>query len=173
MFVGLMMLAVVRGASNNTYTGEAARQTSARNTASAECRVLEEDRKVLIAQLCDEECCDAMATAAQNAAVGVDACLAVQKILYQPSPALELVALTVAGDINLPITTGDGDFLERPNVAEDGGVELSAAASEAMMQDIGAAAVSVPVTDDADQPKEQQSGDLWFCTAMVCEPPPC
>ena len=167
MFVGLMMLAVVRGASNNTYTDEAARQTSARNTASAECRVLEEDRKVLIAQLRHEECCDAMATAAQNAAVGAEACLAVQHILYQPSTALELVALTVAGDSNLPVTTGDGDFFERSNVAEDGGVELPAAVSEVMMEGIGAAAVSVPVTNDADQPKEQQSGDLWLCTMMV------
>ena len=145
MFVGLMVLAVVRGASKNTYA-EAARQTSARNTASAECRVLEKDRKVLIAQLRDEECCDAMAIAAQNAAVGAKACLAAQHILHQSSTALELVALTVAGDINLPVTTGDGVFFERPNVAEDGGVELPAAGSEVMMEDIGAAAVSMPVT---------------------------
>ena len=116
MFVGLMMLAVVRGASNNTYADEAAHQTSARNTASAECRVLEEDRKVLIAQLRHKECCDAMATAAQNAAVGAKACLAVQQVLYQSSTVLELVALTVDdgatgdGDIDQPVTTGDGDF---------------------------------------------------------------
>ena len=126
------MLAVVRGASNSTYADEAARQTSVRNTASAECRVLEEDRKVLIAQLRHKECCDAMATAAQNAAVGAKACLAVQQVLYQSSTALELVALTVDddatgdGDIDLPSKGEWGDPFVHPHAAEGGGVQLPA-----------------------------------------------
>ena len=73
-----------------------------------------------------------------------------------------LRACSVAGDINLPVTTGDDAFFERPHVANDGGVELPAAVSEVMMEDIGAAAVSVPVTDDADQPKEQQQPKQIF-----------
>ena len=94
--------------------------------------MLEEDRKVLIAQLRQKECRQAMVTAAQSAAAGVDACLAVQKILYQSSPALELVALTVAddatcdGDFDLPVTTGNIGTFGHPHTAESGGVQLSA-----------------------------------------------
>ena len=158
------MLAVVRGASNNTYADEAARQTSVRNTASAECRVLEEDRKVLIARLRHKKCCEAMATAAQNAAVGAEACLAVQQVLYQSSTALELVALTVAdeetcdGDFDLPVTTGNIDTFSHPHTTEGGGVQLSA------MGDTGPA-VLTPAPSDANQPEEQQQSDdanSWF-----------
>ena len=72
---------------------------------------------------------------------------------------MELVGLTVAddatgdGDIDLPSKGGGDDQFVHPHAAEGGG--------------IGAAAISVPVTNDADQPKEQQPGDLWFCTMMV------
>ena len=116
VLVGQLLDAAIRRVSAN-YDAElggeaaykAACQASKRNTASAERRVLEEDRKILIAQLRHEECCEAMATAAQKGAVGAEACLAVQHILYQSSTvrnisALELVAPTATDD-----GTDDGD----------------------------------------------------------------
>ena len=110
VFVGLVLLAVVRDASNkgNDEIDVATRQASERRAANAECRVLEEDRKTFIDQLRRPECREAMVTAAQNARLGAErearaeraartarAYLAVQQILYQPSDnaALELVTL--------------------------------------------------------------------------------
>ena len=153
-----MLLAVVRGASSNENADEAARQAFERKTASAECRVLDEDRKVLIARLRHKKCCEAMATTAQNAAVGAEACLAVQQVLYQSSTALELVALTVAdeetcdGGFDLPVT------FSHPHTTEGGGVQLSA------MGDTGPA-VLTPAPSDANQLEEQQKSDganSWF-----------
>ena len=162
VFVGLLLLAVVCGAFNKDDGDQdgAARQASKRSAANANCRVLEEDRKVLIAQLRHKKCCEAMATAAQNAAVGAEACLAVQQVLYQSSTASELVALTVVddaacdNDLNLPVIFGHS------HTTEGGGVQLSA------MGDTGPA-VLVPASWDANQSEEQgQSDGAPFCSAF-------
>ena len=124
VFVGVLLLAVVRNAFNKDDGDQD--QASKRSATNAKCRVLEEDRKVLIAQLRQKKCCEAMATAAQNAAVGAEAYLAVQQVLYQSSTASELVALTVVDD-----ATCDSDFdlpviLGHPHTTEGGGVQPSA-----------------------------------------------
>ena len=167
VYVGMLLLAVVRDASNkdNGDQDVATHQASERSTANAKCRVLDEDRKTFIEQLRRPECREAMVTATQNASVGEEAYLAVQQILYQSSEnaALELVTLTVAddaagdGDFDLPVPAGHDPFSERPHVAEDGGVELSVM----MRYTCGPAAVSVVVPNDADQLNEQEPGDSW------------
>ena len=163
VFVGRLLLVVVRGAFNKDDGDQdvAACQASKRSAANANCRVLEEDRKVLIAQLRHKKCCEAMATAAQNAAVGAEACLAVQQVLFQSSTASELVALTVAdeetcdgGFVDLPVTCS------HPHTTEGGGVQLSA------MGDTGPA-VLVPASWDANQSEEQgQSDGAPLCNAF-------
>ena len=78
-----------------------------------------------------------------------------KSILYQPSPALELVALTVADgatcddDFDLPVTTGNISTLGHPHTTEGGGVQLS------VMGDTGPA-VLAPASSDANQSEEQE-----------------
>ena len=98
MFIGLLMLSRVRAAFNADGAEDIdARKASDRRAASAECRVLEEDRKILMKRLRNDGSCEAIVTAARGAAIGADACLAVQQLLYQSSrPAdSEILALTV------------------------------------------------------------------------------
>ena len=128
LFVGLILLACVRGEANDDNPADediAAREASERNTASANFRVRENDRETLLERLRHEDSRKAMLAAASNVASGgADNCL---RILYQPSQtaALELVALTVTDDatgdgkvFNLPISTGQVDSTEHLRTSE-------------------------------------------------------
>ena len=170
MFVGLWLLGLFHGASQDDNANQdlPARQASERKTASAECRVLVEDRKALIEQLRHDDNRKALLAAASKVARGDgDACL---ELLYQPrisaaEPPVELVALTISDDAagggvsDRPIARGTRIFVELPHTAEDGGV----ATDDLDLKHLP----MVSSTDaDADKPEEHQQAGYFDVVAI-------
>ena len=162
MFVGLWLFGLLDDNANQDLP---ARQASERKTASAECRVLVEDRKALIEQLRHDDNRKALLAAASKVARGDgDACL---ELLYQSrisaaEPPVELVALTISDDAagsgvsDRPIARGTRIFVE---LAEDGGV----ATDDLDLKHLP----MVSSTDaDADKPEEHQQAGCFDPVAI-------
>jgi len=159
LFFGLLVLACVRGGSNRDKPDEDAE----RKSASAECRVREDDRETLRERLRHEDSLKAIMTAASSIKNGgAHNCL---ELLYQPSqgatqlPA-ELVALNIASENDA--ATDDTTFEPLPMM-----FTTDTDAEDQPEEQKGPRGVfeqpMVSSTDtDADQPEEQQEACGWL-----------